>query len=53
VYFIGCKTLEQVSVIGVAIGFEKPTDVVGELLEPHEIVTDRLRQWRVWPIYPR
>ena len=51
--FIGCKTPEQVSVIGVVIGFEKPTDVVGELLEPHQIVTDRLRQWKVWPRYPR
>ena len=51
--FIACKILEQVSVIGVAIGFKKPTDVVGELLEPHQIVTDRLRQWKVWPIYQR
>ena len=50
--FIGCKTPEQVSVIGVVIGFEKPTDVVGELLEPHQIVTGRLRQWKV-PIYQR
>ena len=51
--FIGCKTPEQVSVIGVASGFKKSTDVVGELLEPHQIVTDRLRQWKVWPIYQR
>ena len=51
--FIACKILEQVSVIGVAIGFKKPTDVIGELLEPHQIVTDRLRQWKVWPIYLR
>ena len=51
--FIGCKTPEQVSVIGVASGFKKSTDIVGELLEPHQIVTDRQGKWKVWPIYQR